>query len=118
MVCMPQTMDVSKLRRSSLRDVLRTAVLVALVALTAGCGGEPPPLPLEKPPWLIPMEQIKLLTHDDARIRKLAAKNLGRIGAGAAEAIPELENLRDDEDPKVSKAAVEAIEKIRAAIAG
>jgi hypothetical protein len=98
--------------------LLGTALLGGLAFLFTGCGQQAPPseIPLEKTPWLNPTKQIELLKSSDYQLKVLAARNLGRIGAGAAAAIPELEKLREDKNPKVSKAASEAIEKIQAAM--
>jgi hypothetical protein len=92
-------------------------MLFAAVLLTAaiiGCS-EPTATPPPDAPWLDAKQQIELLNQNDARLRMMAARNLGRLGAQAAEAIPHLEKMAEDSDPKVSQFAREALEKIRAA---
>ena len=44
------------------------------------------------------------------------AKNLGKMGAEAAAAIPDLEKLSEDKNLKVRKAVREALQEIRAAV--
>ena len=87
---------------------------VLLAAALVGCS-EPAAAPPPNAPWLDAKKQIELLNQNDARIRMLAARNLGRLGAQAAEAIPHLEKMAADPDPKVSQNAREALEKIRGA---
>jgi HEAT repeat protein len=92
-------------------------LLLLTSAMLAGCGDAPATAPdLAKTPWLDPKLQIQGLTHEDFRIRGLAAHHLGNIGASAADAVPMLEKLaRDDPDAKVRENAAKALEKIRAA---
>jgi HEAT repeat protein len=85
-----------------------------LTAAFVGCS-EPAAAPPPDAPWLDPKQQIELLNQSDNRLRMLAARNLGRLGAQASEAIPHLEKMAEDPDPKVSQNAREALEKIRAA---
>jgi HEAT repeat protein len=60
--------------------------------------------------------QMAGLKNGNFRIRGISAFNLGNIGAGAAQTLPELERLAaNDPDPKVRDNAREAIEKIKAA---
>jgi hypothetical protein len=94
-------------------------VLVAAFAAAGGCDSGPSPVTdLSKAPWLDPAVQVEGLGHADKRIRGLSALNLGNIGAPAADAIPQLEKLaQDDRDAKVRELAKVAIEKIRAAVA-
>lgn len=91
-------------------------LLLASLCL-AGCAkSEPLPANLSKTPWLDPQAQISSLKQGDARIRSGAARNLGEMGAKAADALPELDRLaREDPEEKVRKRAQEAVEKIRAA---
>jgi hypothetical protein len=99
------------------RLLLQGWMLFAAVLLTAaviGCS-EPAAAPPADAPWLDPKQQIQLLNQNDNRLRILAARNLGRLGERAAEAIPHLERMAADSDPKVSQNAREALEKIRAA---
>jgi len=91
-----------------------------LILVSVGCDkaatvAEPTP---ETAPWLFPEKQIELLDDRDFIVRALAARNLGNIGARSESAIPELEKLLEDENPKVRKIAAEALEKIRAATGG
>lgn len=90
--------------------------LTALSAIACvGCS-DPPPEPPQDAPWLDTSQQIELLKQKDARLKALAARNLGNLGAEAAQAIPELEKLIHDPNPKVSESASQALEKIRAAM--
>jgi HEAT repeat protein len=69
-----------------------------------------------KTPWLDPQAKIKALKQSDQRVRDLAAAQLGEMGARAADALPELERLaNDDPEPNVRERAKEAIDKIQAA---
>jgi hypothetical protein len=88
---------------------------VGLLIAAGGCGSDRPNVvpSAETTPWLVPAKQMELLGSTDVRTRTLAARNLGNLGSAAAEAIPALEKLRDDKDPKVRQAVDEALEKIR-----
>jgi hypothetical protein len=92
---------------------------LAITVAAGGCDNGPPPVTdLSKAPWLDPAVQIDGLGFADQRIRGLSALNLGNIGAPAADAIPLLEKLaQDDPDAKVRDLAKAAVEKIRAAVA-
>lgn len=88
---------------------------MALSALVwAGCS-EPPAKPPQDAPWLDASQQIELLKQKDDRLKALAARNLGNLGAEATGAIPLLEELTRDPNPKVSESASQALEKIRSA---
>jgi serine/threonine protein kinase len=52
---------------------------------------------------------VRALRHRDAPIREAAARALGRTGAGARVAVPELLEMRNDPTPEVRRAAEEAI---------
>ena len=94
------------------------AVAAALfIGLLAGCEESPPPVAdLSNTPWFDPKVQIEGLKSGDMRIRGVSAINLGNLGAKAAEAIPELEKIaQNDPEPKVRESASKALEKIRAA---
>lgn len=52
------------------------------------------------------------LTDPDSGIRLLAVRALGRTGQAAAGAAAAIDNLRNDPDPDVRKAAVEALSRI------
>jgi hypothetical protein len=97
----------------------RTLSAGALFVLTlvCGCGDSPQaPADLSKAPWLDPLVQIEGLKSSDARIRGASVRNLGHIGAAAADAIPQLEKLaKDDPEPKIRDSASKAVEKIRSA---
>jgi hypothetical protein len=89
-----------------------------VILVSAGCGRSPQtsePTP-EIAPWLYPQKQIELLKAADFKARAMAARNLGNMGAAAEVAIPELEKLLEDENPKVRVIAKEALEKIRAVV--
>jgi len=98
---------------------LSLGILLVLIAAT-GCDTGPKAAKptLEKTPWLFPGPQIEQLTAKDFRARAVAARSLGRMGAEAEAAIPELEKLLEDSNPKVREIATEALEKIRAATGG
>ena len=101
------------------RRLGRAAMLAVVLAgfSIAGCDSTPPPTAdLSKTPWLDPKAQMESLKNQDFRIRGLAAFHLGNMGAAAAEALPTLEKLaNDDPNPKVKENAREAADKIRAA---
>ncbi|MBP3960889.1 HEAT repeat domain-containing protein [Gemmata sp. G18] len=52
------------------------------------------------------------LRDPDANYRLLAVRALGRLGAPAAPAVPEIDALRGDPDPDVRRAAVDALNRI------
>jgi hypothetical protein len=94
------------------------AVLLVAAASIYGCEESTPPVTdAAQAPWLLdPQSQINSLKNSDYRIRGLAALNLGKMGAKASDAIPELERLvRDDPNERVRMNASEALEKIRGA---
>jgi hypothetical protein len=97
---------------------LAVGVVLVMIGSVAGCDRTPPP-PTDpaKAPWLLdPQSQIEGLKNSDVRIRGISAFNLGNMGAKAAEAIPLLEKLaQDDANAKVRENARLAIEKIRTA---
>jgi hypothetical protein len=95
-------------------------VIVGTLLCFAGCDKTPPPpADLSKTPWLDPKAQMEGLKNQDFRIRGLSAFNLGNMGAKAADAIPALEKLaQDDANEKVRENAREAVDKIRAATGG
>lgn len=92
----------------------RTYLPVILEALNAGhgtvfldvgqLGGEAK--------WAVPTLS-KLLSHQQAGIRALAARTLGQIGAAAGDAESSLKQSLRDSDPAVRKAAKNALERIR-----
>jgi len=93
------------------------SMLLFLVAV-AGCDSGPKAAEptLETTPWLFPGPNIEQLSARDFRARAVAARSLGRMGAEAKAAIPELERLvKEDENAKVREIATIALEKIRAA---
>jgi HEAT repeat protein len=55
---------------------------------------------------------MKMLTDRDESIRLKAAKELGKLGAGAKAALPLLTKLKSDPDARVREAAATAIEQI------
>jgi hypothetical protein len=91
--------------------------MAAFLLTVGGCKNEPPAtVDPAKAPWLDPKAQMEGLKSPDFKIRGLSAFHLGNMGARAAEAIPELEKLaQDDAHGKVRDNAREALEKIRAA---
>jgi hypothetical protein len=99
-------------------ELVRTvSAALCLAVCLFGCEkAASPPADLSKTPWFDPKVQIEGLKDGDARIRGVSAINLGNIGAPAAEAIPALEKLaQNDPEPKVREQAAKALEKIRAA---
>jgi len=52
------------------------------------------------------------LKQADPRARTQAAAGLGRLGAGAREALPDLRDMARDEDPVVRHAVAEALDRI------
>jgi len=102
--------------RSQFLRIASIACLLLTMCLV-GCGkSKPAAVDISQTPWLDPQVQISSLKEKDRRIRSMAARNLGNIGAKAALALPELERLaREDPDTKVRERAKDAIDKIRAA---
>ncbi len=60
---------------------------------------------------------IKLLEHENAKVRSAAAFALGNMGANAYEALDALVLACGDKDAEVEKAAMEALKKITGAVA-
>ncbi|NOY43484.1 MAG: HEAT repeat domain-containing protein [Planctomycetes bacterium] len=91
-----------------------------MILVFAGCDKGPVPAERspETTPWFYPEPQIELLTAPDFKTRAVAARNLGKMGAKAEAAIPELEKLLEDKNEKVREIAKEALEKIRAETGG
>lgn len=54
-----------------------------------------------------------LKQHRDPRLREAAAWSLGRLGARAKSAVPELMEARRDPDPAVAKEAVKSLKLVR-----
>lgn len=83
---------------------VRRAVIAAVRAVQPGA----------KPP----LELVKALQIDlkdaDANVRLVAVRTLGRLGAVAAAAAPDLDALRADPDPDVRRAAPEAFARVSA----
>jgi len=96
--------------------MLKLFLGMILVLVAAGCERKPiiAEPSLETTPWLFPGPTIEQLTAKDFKARAVAARSLGRMGAKAEIAIPELEKLLEDENPMVREIATEALEKIRA----
>lgn len=102
---------------NSFATAFRRILLCPLVLIaTVGCGDGTPDVEPDPTttPWLFPEPQMELLTSDDVRVRGLAIKNLGKMGARAEPAIPELEKLQEDEDEKIRALAEKALAEIRA----
>lgn len=64
---------------------------------------------------VVALEELTVIVEDenDARTRYYAAKALGKLGKEARSSIPALEKAEQDSDPKVRKAAVQALEKVK-----
>ena len=92
------------------------AIMAAVVCF--GCNRAPQAETPQDAPWLDPAAQVELLKTGDYRLQVLAAKNLGNLGAQAADSVPELEKLRDDPNPKVRHAVRAAIGEIMQATGG
>lgn len=61
-------------------------------------------------------EMVKLLKTNDEKAKRLACVGLGRLGAAAKDAIPELEKVRDSaKDADLKRIAGETIQKIQSA---
>lgn len=88
---------------------------LTLFLFSVGCGSQTPtvePTP-ESTPWLFPEPQIELLANDDFQVRGLAVKSLEKMGAKAEIAIPALEKLLEDKEPKIRVLAERALKTIR-----
>jgi hypothetical protein len=100
--------------------MLKLLPSLLLILVFAGCGktveiADPTP---ETTPWLYPEQNIEQLASSDFKARAIAARNLGKMGAKAKDAIPELEKLvAEDGNEKVREMAAAALEKIHAAVA-
>ena len=90
----------------------RVVDLSILAVVVAGCSQAPPPVSSDKVPWLDVDKQIELLDEGDYRLRTLAARNLGKLGADAEKAIPRLEALANDSESKVRAVAKESLDQI------
>jgi len=92
-----------------------------LILVSVGCDKTPKAAEptLETTPWLFPGPNIEQLAASDFMARAVAARSLGRMGAKAEAAIPELERLiKEDKNSTVREIAAESLEKIRAATGG
>lgn len=97
------------------RKLWVTAFVAAGLWAAGGCGrSAEEPAADGTSPWRDPAVQIKLLSERDTRVRCLAIRNLERMGADARSAIPALEKLRRDPNPKIQAAVAKALEKIQA----
>jgi len=98
--------------------MLKLILGIIVLLMSAGCDSGPKAAErtLETTPWLFTGPLIEQLSSADFRARAIAARSLGRLGAEAEAAIPELEKLLEDESPEVRKLVEEALEKIRAAV--
>jgi vesicle coat complex subunit len=67
--------------------------------------------------WAVPT-LIGLLSHQQAKVRSLAAHTLGRIGPTAGDAQPALEQLLRDPNAAARGAAQDALDQIQARTAG
>lgn len=87
--------------------------------LSSGCTGSEQPTettPETGTPMADPNKQLELLGDQQAKVRRMAAKNLGAMGAAAEVAVPKLEEVAgNDPDEKAREAASQALQKIRAA---
>ncbi len=90
-----------------------------LVTAVAGCGGAEDSQEVKLPKLAdknsvdVP-RTIEALSHAEPRVRILNAYRLGELGPRAAEAIPALQKLTNDPDPRVKLRAEEALAKIQA----
>ncbi len=91
----------------------------ALLVTAIGCGSSKPKVMPIPPPEA---EDIKELISQLAKKRKVgmvedirlpSAKRLGDAGPAAKDAIPALEKMAADKDPKVKEAANEALKRIK-----
>ncbi len=104
-----------------LHVVKQLMVLVMFVGLSvvAGCGeedsGEVKQPTIRDKSNIDVSRTINLLSHREPRVRISNAFILGELGAEASSAIPALEKLTNDPDPRVQQAATDAIAKIQGA---
>lgn len=87
--------------------------LLLLVFTVVGCGGSPSPENKSASDLNGVTHSVENLKSRDADARLFHAQLLGQLGSVATEAIPALESLQSDSDPRVQKAANEALRKIR-----
>ncbi len=64
--------------------------------------------------WAVPT-LIGILSHDQAKMRALAAQTLGHIGPAASDAIAPLQRLARDPNAAVQTAAKDALDRIKPA---
>lgn len=111
--------------------ILRVALSVCLLSgclAISGCGGNPKPTATEPqaPGQMAKTDQEKMdyliqMLHRKGNFKKnaQAARELGRMGAFAEPAIPELQKaIKASSDEKVRADAQAAVEQIEAAMAG
>lgn len=99
--------------------ISKTFLGLLILLLSSGCGSPTPtvePTP-ESMPWLFCEPQIELLSENDFRVRGLALKNLEKLGTEAESAIPAIEKLLDDKEPKIRALAERVLKTIREAVA-
>jgi HEAT repeat protein len=71
----------------------------------------------EEGAWAVPM-LIRLLSHEKAQMRALAAQTLGRVGVASRDVTGALQRGLGDSNPAVQAAARKALEQIEADTAG
>ena len=71
----------------------------------------------EQAAWAVPT-LIGLLSHEQAKVRALAAHTLGRIGPAASDAKAPLQRLLRDPNAAVQGAAHDALDRIQKQHAG
>ncbi len=86
---------------------MRNCLLAVLVAVAAGCGSPAPPLAGGKPVahW------VESLKDRDPKVRKLAVRKLGNVGASDPAALPALLGALQDRNAAVRREAVLALVK-------
>lgn len=101
-----------------MRGILSGLLAVSFLIFT-GCGGSDDVSKTGPPagtPMADPNRQLELLADPKPEIRRMAAKNLGAMGAEAEVAVSALEEMaNNDPDEKARAAASEALQKIRGA---
>lgn len=98
-------------RRRPYRLLALVGCLVCLELV--GCGRGSPPLSTDPDPSTDVSQLMKLLKDKEPGMRNLAARRLGRLGARAEAALPELRKAaQHDKNEAVRKSAAEAVERI------
>lgn len=89
-------------------------VLMACLLSVGGCSRPAPVMTEEVARAQDPKHSVEMLKSKNAGDRRLAARRLGRMGANAQFAIPELQRVaQKDKDPSVRTLAEQALRQLQ-----